>query len=72
MNPNAINLSGMIRMKRGSASLREAAFDSGIHFATLSRVERGANFDVATLLRLCKWLECSPNEALGWKDGEER
>lgn len=67
-NPNATDLSGRIRLRRGSQGLRNAAEEAGIHFATLSRIERGANFDVKTLLRLCKWLGCSPNEALGWKE----
>lgn len=69
-NPNAFSLSGRMRIKRGNRGLREAAEEAGINFCTLSRVERGGNFDVMTLLRLCRWLGCSPNEALGWASGE--
>lgn len=65
---DANRISGRCRVKRAllRLSLREAAEQAEVSAATFSRVERGENYDVATLMRLCAWLGCSPNEALGW------
>lgn len=60
---------GRLRVKRGKdkLTLRQAAEESGIHAATLSRIERGQNFDVTTLRLLCEWLGDGPSELLGWR-----
>jgi transcriptional regulator with XRE-family HTH domain len=45
-----------VRERRGQLSIRQAAEDAGVSFSTLSRVEAGAQPDLATFLRLCAWL----------------
>ena len=45
-----------VRAARGTCSLREASADSGVSFATLSRVEDGAMPNVPTLRALSAWL----------------
>jgi transcriptional regulator with XRE-family HTH domain len=46
----------MLRQRRGTLSIRQAAADAGISFSTFSRVEAGAHPDLATFTRLCAWL----------------
>jgi transcriptional regulator with XRE-family HTH domain len=41
-------------------SLRQASEDAGVSFSTLSRVEAGAQPDLATFLRLCAWMGAAP------------
>lgn len=50
----------MLRERRGSLSIRQAAADAGVSFSTMSRVEAGAHPDLATFTRLCAWLRVSP------------
>lgn len=59
-----------IRAKRreSDTSLREAAEDSGISAATLSRLERGLSAtlpDAQTLTKLAVWLEISVDALIG-------
>lgn len=49
-------LGQMLRERRGTLSIRQAAADAGISFSTFSRVEAGAHPDLATFTRLCAWL----------------
>lgn len=46
----------MLRERRGTLSIRQAAADAGVSFSTFSRVEAGAHPDLATFTRLCSWL----------------
>lgn len=55
-----------IRAKRRDMSVRQAASESGISPATLSRIEHGKQPSVEVLLLLCKWLGIDPNTALNW------
>ncbi len=50
----------LLREHRGVLSIRQAAADAGVSFSTLSRVEAGAQPDLATFTRLCAWLRISP------------
>lgn len=51
-----------IRAKRRAASqsIRQAAEEARVSFSTLSRVEAGAQPDLATFLKLCAWLGVAP------------
>lgn len=49
-------LGGLLRERRGHLSLRQAAQEAGVSFSTLSRVEAGAQPDLASFTRLCAWL----------------
>lgn len=55
-------LGEMLRQRRTSAglSIRKAAEAAGVSFMTLSRVEAGAQPDLATFLHLCAWLHEPP------------
>jgi transcriptional regulator with XRE-family HTH domain len=53
-------LGRLVREHRGRQSIRQAAAEAGVSFSTLSRVEAGAQPDLATFLRLCAWLEVPP------------
>src|ERR1700678_1544617 len=53
-------LGRLVRDYRGRQSIRQAAAEAGVSFSTLSRVEAGAQPDLATFLRLCAWLEVPP------------
>jgi transcriptional regulator with XRE-family HTH domain len=59
-------LAARIIAKRGKRGLRAAASEvGGISASTLSRVEAGSVPDLDTFLRLCRWLEASPEEFTG-------
>lgn len=52
----------MVKSKRGAKGLRITASEiNGISASTLSRIEQGNIPDVETFLKLCKWLEVSPD-----------
>lgn len=54
-------LAALVRSKRGSKGLRVAADEiGGISASTLSRVEQGKMPDLDTFMRLCDWLEVTP------------
>ncbi len=53
-------LGEMLRERRGSLSVRQAAADAGVSFSTFSRVESGAHPDLATFTQLCSWLRVPP------------
>jgi transcriptional regulator with XRE-family HTH domain len=54
-------LGQMLRERRGSLSIRQAAADAGVSFSTFSRVEAGAQPDLATFTQLCSWLRVPPS-----------
>jgi len=53
--------SEMIKSKRGSIGLRALATEIGVSASTLSRIEQGNLPDIDTYLKLCDWLEVSPD-----------
>jgi|SRR6266536_3762224 len=53
-------LGQLVKAHRGHQSIRQAAAEAGVSFSTLSRVEAGAQPDLATFLRLCAWLGVPP------------
>ena len=56
-------LATMVRAKRGSRNLRDAAQEVGnVSPSTLSRVENGKMPDMETFLALCEWLAIAPAE----------
>ncbi|MFD8615312.1 helix-turn-helix domain-containing protein [Streptomyces sp. NPDC059631] len=54
-------LGRLLRERRGALSLRQAAAEAGVSFSTFSRVEAGAQPDLATFTRLCAWLGVAPS-----------
>lgn len=54
-------LGRLVHERRGGQSLRQAAADAGISFSTMSRVEAGAQPDLASFTRLCAWLGMPPS-----------
>lgn len=55
----------LLSKKRGSMGLRAAASEIGISPTTLSRIENGHVPDVATLNKICVWLEEDPSQFTG-------
>ena len=50
----------MIKSKRGSRGLKEAAEEiGGVSVSTLSRIEQGSLPDIGTYFKICKWLDVS-------------
>lgn len=54
-------LGRLLKEHRGPLSLRQAAAEAGVSFSTLTRVEAGAQPDLATFTRLCAWLGVAPS-----------
>ncbi len=57
-------LGRLVRQKRaddGDLSIRQAAEQARVSYATLSRVESGAQPDLATFTSLCAWLAVDPS-----------
>ncbi|TWF80028.1 transcriptional regulator with XRE-family HTH domain [Pseudonocardia hierapolitana] len=54
-------LGRLVRERRGGQSLRLAASEAGVSFSTMSRVEAGAQPDLASFTRLCAWLGMPPS-----------
>lgn len=51
-----------IRTKRGPVGLRQVSAEIGdVSATTLSRIEQGRMPDLATFVRVCKWLGKNPN-----------
>lgn len=58
-------LAALVRARRGKKGLRQVAAEiEGVSPSTLSRVENGKTPDIDTFLKLCDWLEISPNELI--------
>ena len=51
--------SSCIKAKRGDLSLRDVATSSNVSISTLSRLERGYEPDLSTLMAICDWLQMS-------------
>jgi transcriptional regulator with XRE-family HTH domain len=61
-NLDTIKLSEMLKSKRGAKGLRAIATEiGGLSAPTLSRIEQGNLPDIDTFLKICKWLEVSPD-----------
>ena len=56
------NLGPMLKQRRGSLSLRQAAAEAGISFSTFARVEGGSQPDLVTFTKLCSWLGVNPSD----------
>ena len=54
-------LGRLLRERRGTLSLRQAAAEAGVSYSTLSRVEAGAQPDLASFTLLCAWLGVAPS-----------
>ena len=59
-------LGRLVRSKRmqDGLSIRQAAQDARVSFSTLTRVEDGAQPDLATFMSLCGWLGVDPGRFL--------
>jgi transcriptional regulator with XRE-family HTH domain len=55
-------LGRLVRERRGPLSLRQAAAEAGVSFSTMSRVEAGAQPDLASFSQLCAWIGRSPGD----------
>jgi transcriptional regulator with XRE-family HTH domain len=55
-------LASMVAERRGKTSLRQAAKEAGVSFSTLTRVENGAQPDLASFTRICGWLGVPPSQ----------
>lgn len=63
----------LISKKRARRPLRDIAEEiEGVSAPTLSRIEKGNVPDIDTFMRLCRWLEVSPNEFQSGEDVESR
>lgn len=61
-NLNVDKLGEMIKSKRGNIGLRETATEIGeVSASTLSRIEQGKLPDINTFIKLCDWLDVSPD-----------
>lgn len=54
-------LGALVRQHRGGQSLRQAAAEAGVSFSTLSRVEGGAQPDLASFTAICAWIGVPPS-----------
>jgi transcriptional regulator with XRE-family HTH domain len=59
---NTANLGVLLKERRGSLSLRQAAAEAGISFSTFARVEGGSQPDLVTFTKLCSWLGVNPSD----------
>jgi transcriptional regulator with XRE-family HTH domain len=58
---NSDKFATMIRSKRAEKGLRETAQEiGGVSASTLSRIEQGHLPDLDTYMKICDWLEVSP------------
>lgn len=58
---DTLKFAEMIKSKRGSKGLRALASEIHVSASTLSRIEQGNLPDIDTYLRLCAWLDVSPD-----------
>lgn len=62
-NVDIQKFSAMVKDKRGDMGLREMAKKIGnISPSTLSRIEKGKIPDLETFVKICQWLDVSPEE----------
>ncbi len=57
---NTQKFSTMVKSKRGNIGLRALAAQIQISASTLSRIEQGNLPDIETYMKICEWLEVSP------------
>lgn len=56
-------LTQLVKNKRGKRNLRDIAKEIGeVSISTLSRIEQGKIPDLSTYMKICEWLEVSPDE----------
>ncbi len=66
-------LAARLRTKRGDRGLRVVAEQiGGVSASTLSRIEQGSAPDLPTFIRVCAWLEASPDEFVSRTSGSAR
>lgn len=66
-------LSKMLHSKRGSQGLRKVAEEiGGVSASTLSRIEQGNLPDIDTFLKICAWLDVTPDFFTIKKHSEEQ
>lgn len=64
--PDIQRLAAMLRARRGPRGLRSVAQEIGeVSASTLSRIEQGGVPDLATYLRICRWLGISSKSLPG-------
>jgi transcriptional regulator with XRE-family HTH domain len=70
--PDISELGRYVADKRAAEglSIRKAADAAGVGFSTISRVEGGAQPDLASFINLCGWLEVDPAEFTGRPAGK--
>lgn len=62
-NVDIQKFSAMVKNKRGKVGLRETAKEIGnVSPSTLSRIEKGKIPDLETFVKICQWLDVSPDE----------
>lgn len=55
-------LASMLKSKRGNKGLRAISAEIGnVSISTLSRIEQGKIPNVDTFIKICSWLDASPN-----------
>ncbi|KZY37019.1 hypothetical protein A3731_36720 [Roseovarius sp. HI0049] len=59
------DIGNLLARRRGNMGVRAAAREIGISPSTLSRIENGHVPDVATLEKVCAWLEEDPSKFTG-------
>jgi transcriptional regulator with XRE-family HTH domain len=58
---NILKFSSLLKARRGNKGLREIAEEIGaVSASTLSRIEQGKIPDLDTFLKICNWLNVSP------------
>ena len=60
------SLGRMVIEKRGNTSVRQAADEAGMSYATLSRIENGKLPDLQNFALVCRWLGVTPNDLMGF------
>lgn len=58
---NTAELGALLRERRGTLSLRQAAAEADVSFSTFSRVESGSQPDLVSFTKLCAWLGLPPS-----------
>ena len=63
----------MLKHKRSKRNLRDIASEIGdVSISTLSRIEQGKIPDLSTYMKICEWLDVSPDEfALNLKSPQQ-
>lgn len=70
--PSLDTLGQLLRERRGSMGVRQAAKEIGVSAATLSRVENGYLPDLQNFRLICEWLGIEPNRILGFRRSQAK